>query len=307
MKLPLIEVRLPLLNRCYKGTSRSGHGRKTRGLKKAINRLLFYTLEFTKLGGAQPLEVDLTVRGRPVTLKLNPFNRQFSPFYFHAFKDGYEVTVARSIRHFLPSDGVFVDVGSNWGYFPLLLASQEVFHGNIFAFEPVPSTYKDLRSVIEQAGLRDWVQSFEMAVGAEGGAVTMNLPRHSGLASIDAEGAGKFKVSVTTLDSFQWERVDVIKVDVEGFEVAVFEGAVETLKRCRPMVVFENGVGEGEDTINPLTFLEGQGYQLHFPSIKGDLVEFEAFRANDRAGLPGYFNVVAVHSSKLVGNPDAGE
>ncbi len=307
MKLPLIEVRLPLLNRCYRGTSRSGHGRKTRGIKQAISRLLFYTLEFTRLGGSRQLEVDLTVRGRPVTLRLNPFNRQFSPFYFHAFKDGYEVTVARSIRHFLPNDGVFVDVGSNWGYFPLLFASQEDFRGKIFAFEPVPSTYEDLRSVIEQAGLGDMVQPYEMAVGAAEGSVTMNLPRHSGLASIDTGGAGAFKVSVTTLDSFEWERVDVIKVDVEGFEVAVFEGAVATLKRCRPMVVFENGLGEGEDNIRPLTFLEAQGYQLHFPSIKGDLVEFEAFRAKDRAGLPDYFNVVAVHSTRIGGNPETGE
>lgn len=299
MKLPLVEVRLPLLNRCYKGTSRSGHGRKTRGFKQAISRLVFYSLEFTGLGGGRPLEVDLIVRGKPVTLRLNPFNRQFSPFYFHAFKDGYEVTVARSIQHFLPNDGVFVDVGSNWGYFPLLFASQENFRGKIFAFEPVPSTYRDLRSVIEQAGLEDRVESHEMAVGAEEGTVTMNLPRHSGLASIDTGGTGAFKVSVGTLDSFQWEHVDVIKVDVEGFEQAVFEGAAETLKRCRPMVVFENGVGEGEDNIRPLTFLEGLGYQLHFPSIRGDLVEFEAFRAKDRGALPDYFNVVAVHSSRI--------
>ena len=300
MKLPLIEVRLPLLNRCYQGTSRAGHGRKTRGLRQIASRWLFYALEYTRLGGSRPLEVDLIVRGKPVTLRLNPFNRQFSPFYFHAFKDGYEVIVARSIRHFLPNDGVFADVGSNWGYFPLLFASQEEFIGEIMAFEPVPSTYGDLRSVIEQAGLEDRVQTFETAVGAKQGTVTMNLPRHSGLASIDAGGAGAFEVAVTTLDSFPWERLDVIKVDVEGFEQAVFEGAVETLKRCRPMVVFENGVGEGEDNIRPLTFLESQGYQLHFPSIEGDQVEFQAFRAKDRAGLPDYFNVVAVHSSKIV-------
>lgn len=306
MKLPLVEVRLPLVNRCYQGRSRSGHGRKTRGLRQVVSRLLFYALEYTRLGGSRPLEVDLIVRGRPVTLRLNPFNRQFSPLYFHSFKDGYEVTVARSIRHFLPNDGVFVDVGSNWGYFPLLFASQEEFVGKIFAFEPVPSTYRDLRSVIEQAGLEDLVQTYETAVGAKKGTVTMNLPRHSGLASIDAGGAGAFEVPVTTLDSFQWERLDVIKVDVEGFEQAVFEGAVETLKRCRPMVVFENGVGEGEDNISPLTFLESQGYQLHFPSIEGHRVEFQAFRAKDRAGLPDYFNVVAVHSSKNVGE-DTGE
>ena len=60
-------------------------------------------------------------------------------------------------------------------------------------------------------------------------------------------------------------------------------------------------MGEGEDNIRPLTFLESQGYQLHFPSIEADRVEFQAFRAKDRAALPDYFNVVAVHSSKIDG------
>lgn len=297
MKLPLTAIRPALVNRLYRGAFRSGHGRERSGLRQGISRALFYLAEAAKFPPGSKLEVDLAVRGQPTTLRLNPWNRQLCPLYFARYAEGYETTVARSIAAFLPDDGVFVDIGSNWGYFPLLFASREAFTGKILAFEPVPSTYADLADLVEQAGLGPWIETRQAAVGREDGAVAMSVPRHSGLAKID-EGGGGVDVPLVRFDSLGLERVDVVKIDVEGHELAVFEGASETLRRLGPVLVFESGVGERKGAQPPLEFLEHLGYRLHRPElVDGDIV-FHPFSASERPGMEKYFNVVAWPESR---------
>ncbi len=292
MKLPVTAVRPAPVNRLYRGAFRSGHGRKRGGLRQGISRMLFYLAEAAKFPPDSKLEVDLPVRGRPTTLRLNPWNRQFAPLYFAQYAEGYETTVARSLAAFLPDDGVFVDIGSNWGYFPLLFASREAFSGRVLAFEPVPATYADLADLVEQAGLGRWVEPRQAALGREDGVATMRVPRHSGLAKID-EGGGDVSVPLLRLDSLGLERVDVIKVDVEGHELAVFEGAAETLRRLGPVLVFESGVGERKTAQPPLEFLEGLGYRLQRPELTDGGIAFHPFAASERPGMEKYFNVVA--------------
>ncbi len=298
MKLDISAVRPALVNRAYRNAFRSGHGGAAGPVRQLFARLAFYGLEALRppLGR---LEVDLMVRGRPATLRLNPYNRQFSPLYFSIFADGYEVAVARSIARHLPDDGVFADVGSNWGYFPLLVASRSSFGGRIHAFEPIPSTYADLADIVAQAGLDPWIEPHHAAVGAGEGTVKMKLPRHSGLAAIDESGGG-IEVPLVSLDSFAWDRLDVLKVDVEGFEGAVFEGARETLARCRPVVVFEDGVADAERCAGTLGYLEGLGYRLHEPVDPAEAargtghLECRPFASEKRSELPSYLNVVAI-------------
>lgn len=292
MKLPLTDVRPALVNRLYRAAFRSGHGRQSGGLRQGLARPLFYLLESLRLPRDARLEIDLPVRGVAKTLRLNAYNRQFNPLYFAQYADGYEVTVARSLAALLPDDGVMLDIGSNWGYFPLLLASRESFHGRILAFEPVPSTYADLTDLVAQAGLGEWIETHQAAIGNTDGTVTMSVPRHSGLARIDPRGQGT-TVPLQRLDSLALDRLDVVKIDVEGHELAVFEGAVETLRRLGPALVFESGVGARQKAQPPIEYLESIGYRLHRPEIEGDRLLFHPFRAADRPGMQKYFNIVA--------------
>lgn len=259
--------------------------------------MLFYLVEAVKFPSASKLEVDLTVRGRPVTLRLSPWNRQLAPLYFARDAEGYETLVARSLDAMLPDDGVFLDIGSNWGYFPLLFASRERFRGKIIAVEPVPSSHADLAELVRQADLGAWVETRRMAVGNREGEMRMSVPRHSGLARLDAAGDGPL-VPICTIDSLGLERLDVVKIDVEGHELAVFEGAVETLRRLGPVLVFESGVGVREKAQPPIEFLESVGYRLHRPElVDGELV-FHPFAAADRPVMEKYFNVVAWPESR---------
>ena len=72
--------------------------------------------------------------------------------------------------------------------------------------------------------------------------------------------------TVKTIDSFQFEHVDFIKIDVEGDEQAVLEGAINTLATCKPVIVLEQnhtteqyGKGKYGDAVR---WLEGKNYQI---------------------------------------------
>ena len=76
----------------------------------------------------------------------------------------------------------------------------------------------------------------------------------------------KLDVPVATLDSFDLEAVDMIKIDCEGFELQVLKGAVETLKRWRPALIVEqkpdNCSRYGHDDLAALLWLEKRGAKM---------------------------------------------
>lgn len=68
-------------------------------------------------------------------------------------------------------------------------------------------------------------------------------PSSSGDTTVDPNGSG---VPMTALDSFEFQSVDLLKIDCEGYEAFVIEGAIDTLARCRPVVIVEQKPGHGQ-------------------------------------------------------------
>ena len=60
---------------------------------------------------------------------------------------------------------------------------------------------------------------------------------NSGTASIDTEG--KYEAKLFTLDSFNYDKIDYLKVDIEGFELQFLKGATETIKRTKPTYLYQ--------------------------------------------------------------------
>jgi hypothetical protein len=89
----------------------------------------------------------------------------------------------------------------------------------------------------------------------------------SGTLLADFERLDKITVDTRALDSFRFEQVDYIKIDVEGHEMAVLEGARDTLGRCRPWLVVEALGGEQEKV---RAFLAALGYrETNLPALAG--------------------------------------
>lgn len=126
--------------------------------------------------------------------------------------------------------GVFVDVGANVGAYSVRAAAKGM---TVHSFEPNPETLPVLRRNAEINKVT--LDINEVALGSTTG--TVGFFSNGGTSRVTM--AGDREVPVRTLDSFAYPRVDVLKVDVEGYELEVLKGARETLARCHPAIMIE--------------------------------------------------------------------
>lgn len=167
------------------------------------------------------------------------------------FRGSYEPHLGPVFRAVLPRGGVAVDIGANVGVHSLTLARIVGKQGHVFAYEPNPDIYAKL---IRNIGLNDLnqVTCFDTALGEAPGIVQLRVPRsdteeagNPGLASVMALDTAHdvVDVSVEPLDSLLRRslltRLDLIKIDVQGYEPFVFRGMQEILERLKPAVIFE--------------------------------------------------------------------
>lgn len=199
-------------------------------------------------------------------ITFNAKNTQFSALYEKAFSAGYEPQISALMEVLLSDDGVFYDIGSNWGWFTLFLGSKPGFRGKIHAFEPFASSYIDLCSVVSQAGFSARVTTHRLALSNQEGLATMTLPDkfQSGQAVLQEPVLGGNTVRTSTLDSLKLDPPDLVKVDVEGSELKVFSGGLNVFSQSKPMIIFENGrnLENPWRTLAPLALLHGIGYEF---------------------------------------------
>jgi FkbM family methyltransferase len=170
------------------------------------------------------------------------------PVAFHLLIDGsYEPDLTAFILSRLEPGDVFVDVGANIGCFTIPAAMKIGSSGQVLAAEASPSVFPHLKANVETNGLRDRVMLEVSAVAAEEGVVEFYPApaEHFGMGSMAPQFSAKpVKIPAITLDALVVKKAvhtpKLIKVDVEGFETAVFKGAQKILAATpAPIVVFE--------------------------------------------------------------------
>ena len=143
-----------------------------------------------------------------------------------------------------------VDVGANAGVFTLMAAALVGTSGVVHAFEPSP---RDRERLVANVAINDLsnVTVHAAALGSVGGRATLAVsaadhPGHNTIGGFAHSGAARaysVQVDVTTLDAFAAEakltRLDLLKIDVEGSETAVVQGAKNSLRTFRPIIVAE--------------------------------------------------------------------
>jgi FkbM family methyltransferase len=169
--------------------------------------------------------------------------------WMEAFFLQYESpSLAPVLDAFLRSGSTFVDVGANIGIYTGWASRSVGSSGRVIAFEPVPTTRGYLERVITLNAL-DNVTVVPKALGAGPGTASLwVVPHASGLSSAiapaDESSARRVDVPVSTLDdelsTAGASSPALVKIDVEGYEMSVLQGAVSTLTaRDGPAVVFE--------------------------------------------------------------------
>ncbi|HEV2147383.1 MAG TPA: FkbM family methyltransferase [Longimicrobiaceae bacterium] len=155
----------------------------------------------------------------------------------------FEPQETAAVRRWLRPGMTFVDVGANVGYFTLLAASRVGETGRVFAVEPSPYAHDRLNAAVSANRLAQ-VRTFRMGLSSTEGELNLYLPPESdGFHSptMSASSWETLRVPVRRLDDCldEWgvRSVDLIKLDVEGHEAHVLEGAAGALETGRVRAV----------------------------------------------------------------------
>jgi FkbM family methyltransferase len=151
------------------------------------------------------------------------------------------------VLHVLRTSDLFVDVGANVGSYTILASA--ALGVKTIAFEPIPTTYGHLVDNIDLNGVHDLVTAHNIGVGAERGELifTSSLDTVNHVLGAAESDIASTKIAVNTLDEMLGEsRPTVIKIDVEGFETRVIDGAGKALSRDTLLAVVMELNGSGE-------------------------------------------------------------
>jgi len=140
-------------------------------------------------------------------------------------------------RALLPRGGTFLDVGAHAGYFSLLASHRVGPSGCVFAVEPNPRTFAALQHHLTQNAARN-VHAMMCGLADREGVLALHLPPSQldyNATVLPREGWTRADVPVRTLDACvrEWniDRIDLMKIDVEGAEPLVLSGGEQALAR----------------------------------------------------------------------------
>jgi FkbM family methyltransferase len=198
---------------------------------------------------------------------------------------------------------VSLDIGADVGEFTIaMLASSR----SVIAFEPRPGQARDLTSMFDAVGAPVRVEA--MALSDKPGVTTMRVVQSDpGRSTIDTDNAlgdadggtvQSIEVPVKRLDDLRLGDVGLVKIDVEGHELAVLRGATDTLARNRPAVLVEAEERHHPNAVAAITeLLTGLGYEGYFDTGDGrrPVEEFDAARHQNPANIGGREDGWAAH------------
>lgn len=195
-----------------------------------------------------------------------------SIYFYGAFEQATGLALARLVR---PGMTV-IDIGANVGCHACPLAKL-VDPGKVVAFEPMPWARRKLRRNLELNGFTNVVVEELALSDAELPAQSVHfrsswrVGRPGESDHEDPSSRPLVEVGFATLDSYvkghNLHSIDVIKLDVDGYELKVLRGAIETLQRFNPVIVLELGwftlSSVGDSLPDLVRFLSSLGYIIH--------------------------------------------
>lgn len=158
----------------------------------------------------------------------------------------YESDVQEAFATHIKPGQVVYDVGSNVGFMTLVSSKLVGPTGTVIAFEPSRETARQLAAQVKVNDLKNVIVK-NCAVSDREGVSRLNIDSFSDMARLDdpasgnGEGSLFEQVATTTLDKVAMEHPapDFLKIDVEGAEMMVLNGATRLLRDRRPVIVIE--------------------------------------------------------------------
>jgi FkbM family methyltransferase len=209
--------------------------------------------------------------------------------------------------HLIHKGMTVVDAGANQGLYTLLIADL-VRPGRVWAFEPEPRLYRQLVSNVED-NAADNVTCYQVALSDAAGSLALargglNWGDNRIVAGHENDRDG-IQVKAATLDEMlPNEKIDFVKIDVQGWEAQVLAGARQTLQRNPDLIlIFEfwpyglAKAGTNPDTL--LDYLQQSGFGL-WRLRGGRLFQLRAAHLPDRKEALAYCNLVGTKNGALL-------
>jgi FkbM family methyltransferase len=197
----------------------------------------------------------------------------------------YDMQTRKILRMILKPGINCIDIGCHRGEF-LNLFLRWAPGGRMYAFEPIPSLFEELRQKYQ--GVKDVmihkVALFDFA-GETSFQYVLNAPAYSGIKrrryDLRKPEIEEITVPAGKLDQFipSNETIGFIKIDVEGAEYYVLKGGSETIKRSHPIIIFEYGKGAADlygIVPGQMFDLLTREYDLHINTLNGFLRRMES-------------------------------
>ena len=203
----------------------------------------YLLLEKAKTNGTKTVVMNWL---RNLRLRIYPGNEVFRSIFVRGIYDPNMVVVLDAL---LPSKGVLIDIGANMGYCSLLMSRTVGEDGKVFAIEP---SERDFLRLVDNVNLNKLnnVNVYRLAISDISGEVEISIAseERSSLNTLGTEfsnrGIEKIrteKVEATTLDRFveqeEIDKIDVIKMDIEGSEFKALLGAKDSIEMFRPTLI----------------------------------------------------------------------
>jgi len=229
---------------------------------------------------------------RDVKIKIDRSRSIGAAIYWTGFHEFHELLF---LNRFLTRDMVFADVGANLGEYTLF-AAKRVKNGKVLSFEPMPKMTALLQENIKLNGFQN-VRVMNYGLSDK----EATLPIHEiegaddGLSTFfigDLKSRGTTEASLKALDAVAGElgiqRIDFIKMDIEGAELYALRGAVNTIRKYRPTMMVEinshSYKSAGYSVEDIFKFFSDLSYQAYEIKKQGELVPLNS--------IPQFKNVV---------------
>lgn len=167
------------------------------------------------------------------------------------------------LLHFLRAEDTFLDIGANVGHYSLLAAG--IKKAKSIAVEPVPSTFAKFQQQIALNKLENKITALNIGVGSEAGTLHFSTDKGTMNRVVTADYKNSAVVPIQTIDEVvALEPVNLIKIDVEGFEKFALQGASATLENpALKAVIIEINFSNsfyGVDNLEIVALLEAKGF-----------------------------------------------
>ncbi len=190
--------------------------------------------------------LDLVSFNKGISRKINNYDIRFPAKWFRYFEADYEKENIAFLTKVCKKDMTIIDIGAHLGLMSVIMAKLIGNNGKVLSYEPTPKTFILFKKIISLNKFTNVIIPYNMAISNFKGLVDFFVDENEGsnansLVGRKDKNRVSEKIQVNTLDNIiidlKLQKLDLIKIDAEGSELDVLNGAVNTISKFKPIII----------------------------------------------------------------------